>query len=151
MPEAMKDIEGLSEAERQKEVERLTELLERPVKANLAVRAIYRWFLEFLRNCMVVAALFYVARRSGDRWLYGIAGLGGFALAAYCYTYIENGWWQLEMSKKGWFLTKRWWLKHVIVLASVVALQSIVIGITIGLIATVDRIVAAQGQIIKAP
>ena len=39
MPEAMKDIEGLSEAERQKEVERLTELLERPVKANLAVSA----------------------------------------------------------------------------------------------------------------
>jgi hypothetical protein len=76
---------------------------ERQLKANLANRAIYRWFLEFLRNCMVVAALSYVATKSGDWWLYGIAGLAGFALAAYCYTYIENAWWQLEMSKAEWF------------------------------------------------
>jgi hypothetical protein len=56
----------LTEEERQKEIARLVELLERPVKANLTMRAFYKWFLEFVRNAMVVAALFFLARRSGD-------------------------------------------------------------------------------------
>jgi hypothetical protein len=33
---------NMDEAERQREIESLTELLERPVKVNLAIRAIYR-------------------------------------------------------------------------------------------------------------
>jgi hypothetical protein len=78
----------VSEAD-EKEIARLTAIIEAPVKAALTLRALYKWILEFLRNCMVVAALFYLAQKSGSWWVIVIAGVGGYALAAYCFTYVD--------------------------------------------------------------
>jgi hypothetical protein len=129
----------LTEEERQKEIARPVELLERPVKANLTMRAFYKWFLEFVRNAMVVAALFFLARRSGDWWLYGIAIAAGFALVAYSHTYIENGWHRLEFKSQG---TRR----KIVVGVTAALLQLSLVAITIGMYFTIDKIVTVQVQ-----
>jgi hypothetical protein len=129
----------MNEEERQKENERLVERFERQKKANLANREIYKWFLEFFRNCMVVAALFFLANKSGSWWLYVIALLAGFFLAAYCYTYVENLWPAIDLTDK------RGWWRRLSILGSVVALQLILTAITAGLYFTVNKIVEVQG------
>jgi hypothetical protein len=137
--------EEMTEEERQKEIARLTELLERPKKANLINRAIYKWVLELLRNCMVVAALFLIATKSGDWWLYGIAGLGGLALTGYCHTYVENVWLAIDFPQTTPFK------KHAMILGGVLLLNVVLGAITVGLYVSVDRIVKAQSQTAKAP
>jgi hypothetical protein len=37
----------------------------------LANRAIYKWILDCLRNMVMVAALSYVATKSGSLWVWG--------------------------------------------------------------------------------
>jgi hypothetical protein len=76
-------------SEDEKEIARLTAIIEAPKIANLIIRAVSKWVLEFLRNCMVVAALAYLAQKSGNWWMIAVAGLGGFALFFSCYTYVE--------------------------------------------------------------
>jgi hypothetical protein len=145
MPDALKESDDMSEAERQKEIERLNELSDRQKKANVSLRGLYRWVLEFLRNCMVVAAVFYLAEKSGDWWLYGIAGIGSFALAGYCYTYIENWWPNLDVTRKGRLRGL------VTIFGSVLVLQLVLAGITVGVMVTLDKIVRLEGQTTKGP
>jgi hypothetical protein len=135
----------MNEEERAKEIARLTELLERPRKANIALRALYKWFLEFLGYCLVVAALVFLARKSGDWWLYGIAIVGGFALAGYCYTYIENAWPEFDLTNKSRLR------KHATIWVSVIVLQAMLIGITVGVQVTLDKVVKIEGETAKAP
>jgi uncharacterized membrane protein len=137
-------VEGMSDEEREKEIARLTELYERPEKANILGRALCKWILEFVRNCMVVAALFYLARRSGDWWIYGIAGFAGFALVAYCHSYVESVWFQVRIPYEGW-------RKHVAIISGVLAVNLLLLGMTAGLYVTLDRIVTLQVQMAKAP
>ena len=134
----------MNDEETLREIARLTELVERPNKANILLRQFYKWVLEFVRNCMVVAALFYLARRSGDWWVYGIAGVSGFALAAQGYTYGEGILLDLKIPYEGW-------RKHVAIALWVLGVQLILAGFTIGLYVTLDRIVNIQVQITKAP
>jgi hypothetical protein len=112
--------------------------------ANVQLRGIYKWVLEFVRNCMVVAALFYVARRSGDWWIYGIAVVSGFALSAYCFTYVENVWFDYKMPYTG----RR---RNVALIVGACVVQLILTGITIGLYVTLDKIVTVQMQVTKTP
>jgi hypothetical protein len=137
-------LDGMNDEEREKEIVRLTALLEHQKKAITLSRAMYKWILEFVRNCMVVAALFYLARRSGDWWVYGIAGVSGFALVAYCSTYVEGVGFDVKIPYVGWRLHAT---------AAVVALvtQLLLVGITIGLYVTLDKIVTVQVQITEAP
>lgn len=136
--------EEMSEEERQREIARLTELIERPKRANILGRAICKWILEFVRNCMVVAALFYLARRSGDWWIYGIAAFAGFALVAYCHSYVESIWFYVQIPYEGW-------RRHVAILLGVLAVELLLLGITVGLYVTLDRIVTVQVGMAKAP
>jgi hypothetical protein len=134
----------MAEEERQREIARLTEIIERPKKANILSRDVYKWFLEFVRNCMVVAALFYLARRSGDWWVYGIAGVSAFALAGYCYTYVDAAWLEFKISHEGW-------RKHLTIILGALLVQLVFAGITVGLCVTLDRIVTIQIGMTKAP
>jgi hypothetical protein len=94
---------------------------------------------------MVVAAVFYLAEKSGDWWLYGIAGIGSFALAGYCYTYIENWWPNLDVTRKGRLRGL------VTIFGSVLVLQLVLAGITVGVMVTLDKIVRLEGQTTKGP
>jgi hypothetical protein len=125
------------EAERQAEIARLTEILERPVKANLLGRAIHKWFLEFVRNALVVATLFYLARRSGDWWIYGIAFAAAFSLLAYSHSYIQELWFQLEFKSQGW-------RRKVAVGIGAALLELVFPSMTLGMYFTIDKIVTIQ-------
>jgi hypothetical protein len=118
--------------------------IDRVIKANVANRGIYKWFLEFTRNCMVVAALFYLARKSDSWWMYTIAGIAGFALVAYCYTYVENWWYR-------WPIVGRGWRRSLIILASALVLQLMLGIITISLMTTINKITEIQGMGTKGP
>jgi uncharacterized membrane protein len=126
--------------EERKEIERLTALLEAPKKANVALRSWYKLFLEYIRNCMVVAALFYLAQKSGDWWLYVIAAMSGLALGSYCYTYIENWWPDVNV------MGRARWKTNLMIAASTLALQLVLLGITIGMVVTLNKIVETQAR-----
>jgi hypothetical protein len=134
----------MNDEERDKEIARLTALLEHQKKAITLGRAIYKWILEFVRNCMVIASLFYLARRSGDWWVYGVAGIAGFALLGYCYSYIDS----LPFELKATFEGRR---QRLAIGLFALALQLLSLGITVGLYLAVDRIVTVQVQMTKAP
>jgi hypothetical protein len=59
----MQDINSMTEQERDKEIARLQAIIDGRTKADLLLRAYNKWFLEFIRNCMVVAAPFYLVAR----------------------------------------------------------------------------------------
>jgi hypothetical protein len=135
------------EKEGQREIARLMELLERPVKANLANRAIARWVLEFVRNCMVVATLLFLARKSGSWLLWTITIVTGFALMSYCYTYVENAWFQFSNEK---IPSRGWWMHFGIIVGTLVT-QLILMGITATFYVTLDKIVSVQFQAPRSP
>lgn len=137
----------MDEEERQREIARLTELLEQPIKANIANRTIARWILEFVRNCMVVAALLYLARKSGSWLLWTITIVTSFALMSYCYTYVENAWFQFHSQK----MPTQGWRMHVGIIVGTIVTQSILIGITATFYVTLDKIVSVQFQAAKGP
>ncbi|HVA17811.1 MAG TPA: hypothetical protein VMV59_08885 [Candidatus Dormibacteraeota bacterium] len=118
--------------------------IERSTAANKANRALYRWLLEFLRNIMVVAAIFYLAKRSGEWWLYIVASAGGLALAAYCYTYVENMWLAYDVRATGL-------RRHAVVLGGSILVQLILMGIGISIYFAIDKIVSIQIATIKGP
>jgi hypothetical protein len=101
-------------------------------------RGIYKWFLEFLRNCMVVAALGYVAQKSGNWLMYGVAGLGYAALTFLCLSYVEV--WRVRLD----FLGEGRVRTVVSILIGVLVLQSIQVIIMLGLFATIYKIVQTQ-------
>jgi membrane associated rhomboid family serine protease len=129
---------GEKMAEERKGIDRFIEYDEQAAKLQHASRAIYKWVLDFLRNCMVVAALFYVAQKSGNWLVIGVAALAYFALAGYCYTYIEV--WSPRYDVFG---TTRLRL-HIAVFLGVLVLHLILAGVTIGLYMTINKIVEAQ-------
>jgi hypothetical protein len=135
----------VNEEEREKEIARLTAIIERQKNADVLIRASYKWFLEFLRNCMVVAALFYLAQKSGNWWLYAITMMAGLALAGYCYSYLESAWPTVDISNMGR------WKARLSILASVLVLQLILLGITTTLVITVNKIVEVQIKMTKTP
>lgn len=142
----IKSGDGLSEEELSAEIARLTEILERERVANITNRAIYRWYLDFLRNCMVVAALYYLAEKSGSWWLYGITISAWGALGGFCYTYIENAWpWHKLASKKGRFK------RSMSILASALLLQLVLLGVTVSLMLSLNKIVQVQVSTTKSP
>jgi hypothetical protein len=134
----------MNEEERQKEIARLTELLEAPVKANLANRAICRWLLEFVRNCMVVAALLFLARKSGSYLLWAVTIVTGFALMSYCYGYVENVWFIFRER-----IPTNGWRMHAWIIVGTIITQSILMGITATFYVTLDKIVSVQFQMSK--
>jgi hypothetical protein len=124
------DTENITQAQIDQAVKRL----ENEKNAILANRSFYKWLLDILRNCMVVAALAFLARRSGDWWIYGIAGVSYLALTGYCNSYIQEIVFDLNMKGGGrrvfWTV---WAVAEVMTLA-----------IIIGLFLTIDRIVTIQ-------
>jgi hypothetical protein len=132
----------LTEEEPQKEIARLTEKLKRTVQANLTSRAIHKWLLEFVRNGLVVATLFFLARRSGDWWIYGIAFVAAFSLLAYSYSYAQEFWYKLEFKSQGW-------RRKLAVGIGAGLLELILPAMTVGMYITIDRIVTIQMQAMR--
>jgi hypothetical protein len=132
----------MNDEEREKEIARLTERAELAVKANLLSRAIHKWFLEFVRNGLVVATLFFLARRSGDWWIYGIAFVAAFSLLAYSHSYAQEFWYKLEFKSQGW-------RRKLTVGVGAALLESILPAMTIGMYLTIDRIVTMQMQAMR--
>jgi hypothetical protein len=128
-----------AESKKQKWFERLFEYDEDKAKVEQFGRGIYKWFLEFVRNCMVVAALAYVAQKSGNWLMYAVAGIAYAALAFYCLSYVEV--WKVRLD----FLGGR---ARAIVrfLVGLVILQSIQAIITVGLFGTIYKIVQTQAH-----
>ena len=118
----------------QGEIDRLTRRLEGQKKAIGLSRSIYKWVLDLMRNCMVVAALAFLARRSGDWWMYGIAGVSYLALSGYCNSYIQEAVFDLNMN--GGSRPVFWTVWAVAELTT--------LAIIIGLFLTIDRIVSIQ-------
>jgi membrane associated rhomboid family serine protease len=128
-----------TEGRKLKWFERLFEYDEEKAQVEQFGRGIYKWFLEFVRNCMVVAALAYVAQKSGNWLMYGVAGLAYAALAFYCLSYVEV--WRVRLD----FLGSR--LRMAVrILIGVVILQSIQVIITVGLFGTIYKIVQTQAH-----
>jgi hypothetical protein len=96
---------------------------------------------------MVVAALLFLARKSGSWWLWTITIVTGFALMSYCYTYVENAWFQLRSEK----IPTEGWRMHVWILVGTVVTQTILIGITATFYFTLDNIVSVQFETTKGP
>jgi hypothetical protein len=139
-----KMLEGMSPEERDKAIARLTEKFELQKKAVTQSRAFYKWLLEFVRNCMVVAALVELADRSGDWWVYGIAGIAGISLLGYCTSYIESLPFEVTFISKGR-------PQRLAIGLFALGLQVLSLGITIGLFLTINKIVTVQVQMTKAP
>ena len=136
------ELMELSEEERQREIAQLAAKLERPVKANLLSRAIHKWLLEFVRNGLVVATLFFLARRSGDWWIYGIAFIAAFSLLAYSESYAQEFWYKLEFKSQGW--------RRKLAIGIGAALLGLILpAMTIGMYITIDRIVTIQMQAMR--
>ena len=70
-------------------IERLVVFDEREARRARILRGFYKWILDFLRNAMVVAALAYLAVKSGSKVIWTMTAVADFALCAYCYTYID--------------------------------------------------------------
>ncbi len=94
---------------------------------------------------MVVAALFYLAQRSGSWLLYAVTAMAGTALAGYCYSLVEGAWPNVDTSN----MSQR--RMNLSILASTLVLQIICLVITVGLVLTVDKIVDVQITMTKAP
>jgi uncharacterized membrane protein len=135
----------MTEQEHEKEIARLQAIIDGQKKADLLLRASYKWFLEFIRNCMIVAALFYLAQRSGSRLLYAVAIMAGLALAGYCHSLVEDAWPNVDTSNMSQRKMK------LSILASTLVLQIICLAITAGLVLTVNKIVDVQITMTKAP
>jgi hypothetical protein len=58
-------------------------------EANKAILALDRWFLEFVRNTLVVSVLFAIAEKSGRWYVYAFAYLAGFALWGTIYAHLD--------------------------------------------------------------
>jgi hypothetical protein len=125
---------------RRKWLDRLFEYDEEKAKVEQFGRGIYKWFLEFLRNCMVVAALGYVAQKSGNWLMYGVAGLAYLALAFLCLSYVEV--WRVRLD----FLGEGRLRRVLSILIGIVMLQSIQAIITVGLFATIYKIIQTQAD-----
>jgi hypothetical protein len=126
--------------EHEKEIVRLTKLIERPVKTALTLRIGYKWTLEFLRNCMVVAALFVLAKRSDSWFMFGIAAVGGLALGGYCCTYVDV--WKARAAPFGKTPKQRFWS----LLLIVVFFELMTLAITVSLYLAINKIVEVQGH-----
>jgi hypothetical protein len=135
----------MTEQNHEKEIAKLQAIIDDHKKADLLLRASYKWFLEFIRNCMVVAALFYLAQKSGSWLLYAVTAMAGTALAGYCYSLVEDAWPTVDTSNMGQRKMK------LSILASTLVLQIICLVITVGLVFTVNKIVDVQITMTKAP
>jgi hypothetical protein len=62
------------------------------IDAKLApqIRAAYKWWLDIVRNLMFVAALQYVALKSGHWYLKALSDFTYFVFAGYCMSYITS-------------------------------------------------------------
>jgi hypothetical protein len=127
------------EGKKQRWFERLFEYDEEKANVGEFGRGIYKWFLEFVRNCMVVAALAYVAEKSGNWLMYGIAGLAYAALAFYCISYVEV--WKVRLD----FLGSRVRMAARL-LVGIVILQSVQAVITVGVFGAIYKIVQTQAH-----
>jgi|ERR1700674_2394643 len=119
---------------------RLFEYDEYEAKVQQFGRGIYKWFLEFIRNCMVVAALVYLAQRSGNWWVIGVAALAYFALVGYCLSYLEM--WKVPIGFLGEGRARR----NFSMAIGIVMLQGIQAIVTFGLVGTIFKIVETQGH-----
>ncbi|HEY5210535.1 MAG TPA: hypothetical protein VIJ42_13945 [Stellaceae bacterium] len=74
-----------------REINELTrrEALEKEIAPHLRIREAYRWVLEFIRNAMVIAALAYLAYKSGSWFVWTIAGFAQLVLCGHTSTYID--------------------------------------------------------------
>jgi hypothetical protein len=141
----MQDIQPeMTDEEREKEIARLLAIIEGQKKADLLLRSFYKWFLEFIRNCMVVAALYYLAQKSGSWLLYVVTAMAGIALGGYCHSLVEAAWPNVDTSNMSPRKT------NLSILASTLVLQLICLAITLGLVFTVNKIVDVQITMTKA-
>src|SRR4051794_39333303 len=65
-------------------------LNEKAYAANVKLREAAKWFLEFLRNMVVVAFIFLIAEKSGRWYIYALATLAGLALWVSVYSHIDR-------------------------------------------------------------
>jgi len=111
---------------------------ERRAKIARANRDLYKWVLDFLRNLMVVAALAYLAVKSGSYFVWGIAIVANLALCGYCYTYLdvwtarEDFFW--HKGRKG----------KLVALAAIVLIQLMMLVISAMMYLALNKIVSVQ-------
>jgi len=55
-------------------IDRLVVFDEREARRARILRGFYKWILDFLRNAMVVAALAYLAVKSGSKAIWAMTG-----------------------------------------------------------------------------
>lgn len=104
------------------------------------IRAITKWWLDLMRNLVVVAALLYLSKKA-DNWpLTIVAYISYGALVAYCLTY--TAWWFFyplhRYEGRTWLVRTLWYQ-----IANVVSLVTFWF-VWIGLTGAVDAISKAQ-------
>jgi hypothetical protein len=106
------------------------------------VRAITKWWLDLMRNVVVVSVLLYLARKS-DGWPLTIVAYASFgALVLYCLTY--TAWWFFNPLHQ--FGGRSWWIRMLTYqMANLVSLASFWF-VWIALTRAVDAVSKAQGS-----
>lgn len=110
---------------------------EKRAKASLELRAFYRWMLEFIRNTMVLAAIAFLAVKSGSYLLWGVAAFTGLFLCGFCYTYIDSLRASRNLSEHGRAGKIAWW-------SITLGIEVLMLGISAAMFFAIDTIVSVQ-------
>jgi hypothetical protein len=75
-----------------------------------SIRPLTRWYLDLLRNVLVVAAFLYVAAKSQNQFLGGLANFSKLVLSIHCMSYL---WPFLDKIPSMQFISSPGWRRHV--------------------------------------
>jgi hypothetical protein len=106
------------------------------------IRALTKWWLDLMRNVVVVSVLLYLAKKS-DYWPLTIAAYVSFgALVLYCLTY--TAWWFFNPLHQ--YEGNRWWVRMLTYqVANVVSLASFWF-VWLAVTKAIDALSKAQGS-----
>jgi hypothetical protein len=101
-------------------------------------RTLYKWILNFIRDVMVLSALFYLAQRSGSFFVWLLAISADFALCAYCFTYVD-----VFTVRGGWL--PRTGIRGIILgIFALLLIQGTLIAICVGILSGINAIATVQ-------
>jgi hypothetical protein len=105
------------------------------------VRAFTKWWLDLMRNVIVVAVLLYLAKKS-DSWLLTIIAYASFAaVILYCLTYTT--WWFFDPLHKH---EGKWWVRMLTYqIANLISLTTFWF-VWLAITKAIDAISGAQGS-----
>jgi hypothetical protein len=96
-----------------------------------------KWFLDLLRNFLVVALLFVLAEKAHKWYVWALAFAGFFALYVYIMAYVDSLTFYLGM-------TKQWWSRLLLVVGSFLIVVVVSYGSIIALQVAVLEIARVQ-------